>query len=326
MNLCPWCNKRIKPIKNIAYSRSCLANIRYNKLIISDETIIRFFDNKDEILRNTILQNEFPEKIRQRIKDIYIDISSKTDDIQYYVNLTFLYFSILKKKYSYLYDGFIDCIRPEPNRYVKENFKKDLKKNNLKLYLKYYSHSCLNCYKDIDSENIFCSHTCYHEASRTGIYDASNSEETKRKISKIMKDKISNGTFTPNITNSWAKSRCYVDYIPFRSSWEACFYLQTGYDYEQIRIPYIGLDGNSHSYIIDFHNEHKKELIEIKPIWNQRDATVIVKYKAAQKWCKVNGYALRFVDERDLFKNKELILSQLHRCDKRAKELILKYI
>lgn len=40
-----------------------------------------------------------------------------------------------------------------------------------------------------------------------------------------MKTNILNGTFTPNVTNSWAKSRCYIDTIPFRSSWEVLFYV-----------------------------------------------------------------------------------------------------
>ena len=77
------------------------------------------------------------------------------------------------------------------------------------------------------------------------------------KNSKLMKEKIRNGEFIPNITNSWSKSKCDLyfkqngEYISMktRSTWEAYFQLYNkDFLYEKIVIPYI-YDGILHNYI-----------------------------------------------------------------------------
>lgn len=154
------------------------------------------------------------------------------------------------------------------------------------------------------------------------------SDESKLKQSIAIKRKIADGTFTPCVTNSWARSRCYIDNIPFRSSWEAMFYLVTKLPFEKIRIPYIGIDSKQHSYIIDFHDEKNKILYEIKPNSNKTDELVILKEKAALNWCALNNWGFRFIDEDYLYKHMNIIKKELKICnsDKRTNILINNYI
>jgi len=137
------------------------------------------------------------------------------------------------------------------------------------------------------------------------------SYERKQKQSNTMKNKIAKGEFTPCVTNSWAKSRCYIDDIPFRSSWEAMFYLITELPYEKIRIPYIGLDNKKHSYIIDFHDEENKILYEIKPNSLIKDEKVKIKEGAAKEWCKENEWTFEFISEKYLFKKISIIKEKI---------------
>ena len=168
----------------------------------------------------------------------------------------------------------------------------------------------------------------------TGLLNSINlkgrqaSAESKLNQSITIKRKILEGSFTPCVTNSWARSRCYIDNIPFRSSWEAMFYLTSKLPFEKIRIPYISIDSKQHSYIIDFHDEKNKILYEIKPNGNKIDEIVILKEKAALNWCLLNGWSYVFIDEDYLNTNIEIIERELKICnaDERTNELINKYI
>ena len=154
------------------------------------------------------------------------------------------------------------------------------------------------------------------------------SAESKLNKSITMKGKILEGSFTPCVTNSWARSRCYIDDIPFRSSWEAMFYLISKLPFEKIRIPYIGTDCKPHSYIIDFHDAKNKILYEIKPNSCKTDETVLLKENAALNWCSLNGWEYIFIDEEYLNNNIDIIKNELNICtsDKRTNELINRYI
>lgn len=94
--------------------------------------------------------------------------------------------------------------------------------------------------------------------------------KSSAKQSKILKEKIKNGTFSPNITNSWthweAKVLLNGEIHKFRSSWEASFYVSNrNLKYEVIRIPYVDCSNKTRTYIGDFYDEEKNTLYEIKP-------------------------------------------------------------
>jgi hypothetical protein len=119
-------------------------------------------------------------------------------------------------------------------------------------------------------------------------------DKTREKISNTIKRKILEGTFTPNITNSWANSKIKLrvencDYS-FRSAWEAIFWLINPHlKYELIRVPYMH-NNQQHTYIVDFVDTETKSLYEIKPD-NNRDVEIVkIKEKAAIEWCSANGY------------------------------------
>jgi hypothetical protein len=123
------------------------------------------------------------------------------------------------------------------------------------------------------------------------------SEEQKvirnNKLSIKIKDKILSGEFTPCVTNSWAKSRTYINDIPFRSTWEAYFYLlNSDLNYEYTRIQYI-FDNKNKIYITDFTDSINNIIYEIKP--DSEIATDInqAKFEAINRWCIENNY--RFV-------------------------------
>jgi len=94
-------------------------------------------------------------------------------------------------------------------------------------------------------------------------------ERSRVRNSKIMKDKIRNGEFTPRITNTWthwtATAIVNGKSHKFRSSWEACFWICNQHlSYETLRIPYEK-NGEQHTYIADFHDIITNTLYEIKP-------------------------------------------------------------
>lgn len=121
------------------------------------------------------------------------------------------------------------------------------------------------------------------------------------KNSIIMKSKIKNGEFTPNITNSWNRGTSYLildnKKNKYRSSWEAFFHLCNNHlEYEKLRIEYK-LDGNIHSYIVDFIDHKNRKLYEIKP-YSQLDRKIVkVKEDYCLKWCEKNNYELVFITE-----------------------------
>lgn len=94
-------------------------------------------------------------------------------------------------------------------------------------------------------------------------------ERSRAHNSKIMKDKIRNGEFTPCITNTWthwtATATVNGKLHKFRSSWEACFWICNQHlSYETLRIQYEK-NGKRYTYIADFYDTGTNTLYEIKP-------------------------------------------------------------
>lgn len=206
----------------------------------------------------------------------------------------------------------------------------------------YYSQcyiQCLNCGIDVKTSDIpivknnnskeYCSHACYHSFISTKVGRDKygfDSESARKKRSDEMKTKISNGTFTPNVTNSWCRSKIQINIDgvekSYRSSWEAVFgIINKTFLYESKRIKYV-LYGESHSYIIDFEDTDNKILFEIKPDSLIGDYKVSVKREAAIKWCSENNYVYKTISN-DWFINELAKPTSITLLSKYDKDLVL---
>ena len=131
-------------------------------------------------------------------------------------------------------------------------------------------------------------------------------EHIREERSYNMKQKILKGEFTPKVTNSWTRWDVSINGKKFRSSFEALFYeykvnfLGENYNYEKHRIPYRDCDGKDRIYIVDFSNDEKKELIEVKPYSLKSEKNNLLKKEAAEKWANENGYEYFIVTEIDV--------------------------
>ena len=131
------------------------------------------------------------------------------------------------------------------------------------------------------------------------------------KISKKLKDKIRKGEFVPNITNSWANSRCDLEFyrndecvkMKTRSTWDAYFQLfNKNLLYEKVIIPYKheGIDRN---YIVDFVDFDNKILYEIKPDATYTCSKNQSKFKYAKIWSKKYGFRYKIITNKWFKKN-----------------------
>jgi len=159
-------------------------------------------------------------------------------------------------------------------------------------------------YKFISERQVGINNTCHRMTEETF-----NSMCIKNSIK--MKLNIKEGKFIPNITNSWAKSRCEISFIrdgkmvnmKTRSTWEAYFQLSnTNLVYEKIVIPYLYKD-IEYNYIVDFVDYENKVLYEIKPLSNRDNEIVKVKTKYGRRWCKLNGYKYILITDKWFIKN-----------------------
>lgn len=137
---------------------------------------------------------------------------------------------------------------------------------------------------------------------KNGMFGTTLSDERKKFNSEWMKENISKGKFTPNVTNSWANSKTFLQIdgckYYFRSSWEAIFWLKNkNYEYEKIRIPYKNVDGKKKNYIVDFVDETEKKLYEIKPSSEKNKKQNMLKTEAAKQWSKIHGYEYQIISE-----------------------------
>jgi hypothetical protein len=136
---------------------------------------------------------------------------------------------------------------------------------------------------------------------RTGsgnpMYGKPVSEETRRKQSKVMKDNIIEGRFTPNVHNSRTTTRVVYNGQKYRSSWEAAFQsVNPEYEYETIRIPYK-LDDLDKVYIVDFVCHKNKIVVEIKPDCHVNRKIEQAKLSALAQWSLDNNYTMQVLGE-----------------------------
>lgn len=94
----------------------------------------------------------------------------------------------------------------------------------------------------------------------------------------------------------------------FHSRWEAIFQLEhPDYEYEKLRLPYTNDSNKSCVYIVDFICHSRKEIVEIKPIWQMNTPNVIIKCNTAKEWANSNGYTFTVIND-SYFKDKVLDL------------------
>jgi len=174
-------------------------------------------------------------------------------------------------------------------------------------------------YKSISKRQMGKNNTCHRmtEESFKSMCD---------KNSKKMKKNIREGRFIPNVTNSWANSKCEVQLqrgdevvkIKTRSSWEAYFQLfNTNLLYEKLIIPYQYL-GDEFNYIVDFVDLKDRILYEIKPLSNKDNDKVKSKIYYAKKWCKLNGYKFILITDKWFKKNYNPELLKGQPCEKKV--------
>ena len=83
------------------------------------------------------------------------------------------------------------------------------------------------------------------------------------------------------------------------------FTLGTTMLYEEHRIRY-GRDGKR-TYVVDFSLPDRKQMIEIKPSSRAMNRNNLAKRRAAQKWCRENGWEYFVVTEKEIYVTTHLI-------------------
>jgi hypothetical protein len=128
-----------------------------------------------------------------------------------------------------------------------------------------------------------------------GMYGKSLTVEEKAHKSKVMKQKILDGEFTPNANNRRSRLRDEYRGRKYRSSWEALYqYFNQNAEYEKLRIRYE-INGEYHIYIVDFINEYSRVVTEIKPTELCCGREFDAKMAALDQWCSENKYTKEVV-------------------------------
>lgn len=156
----------------------------------------------------------------------------------------------------------------------------------------------------------YCSKECKHKQRKLRQIGENNTchKITKEKRldmnkrqSENVKNKIKNGTFKPNITNSWAGSKVSLNidgkHISYRSSWDAFFHLCNQHlEYEKLIIQYKYKDC-WHNYITDFVDHKNKIFYEIKPESNLHIEKNRTKFQYAVIWAKEHNYEFKIISD-----------------------------
>jgi very-short-patch-repair endonuclease len=189
----------------------------------------------------------------------------------------------------------------------------------------------------------FCSKKCNYESiskRQAGENNASHrmTEETFKnmckKNSEKMKKNIKDGKFIPNITNSWANSKCDILFfrngevmnLKTRSTWEAYFQIYNPHLlYEKLIIPYK-FNREEHNYIVDFVDYNNRIIYEIKPDSTSRNKKNLAKERYARKWCKSNGFKYIMIKNKWFKKNYNVSLVIGQPCEEKLIKNLKQFI
>ncbi len=129
-----------------------------------------------------------------------------------------------------------------------------------------------------------------------------NIRKNANRNSKLMREKIALGNYTPPITNSFTHWDAKIllnsgEIKKFRSSWEACFYFCNQHLlFEKLRIPYFDCQKQvERTYIADFFDNVNNILYELKPKsqWLQSNA----KLQQIISYCLKNNIKFIWLNE-----------------------------
>ena len=164
-----------------------------------------------------------------------------------------------------------------------------------------------------------------NSGKNNGMYGKKMNEEQRKKHSQLMRNKILDGSFTPNTNNRNTHWESSLDEIKYRSSWEALYkFFNPNSIYEKLRIKYSYNDEEK-IYIVDFVDEINKLAIEIKPKNILKDEKSKIKIEFLREWCKENDYEIIIVDEDWLIKNINFNEVEYNRFDIKTQEKIKKF-
>lgn len=131
------------------------------------------------------------------------------------------------------------------------------------------------------------------------MYGKSHTQEVKDNQSRLVKEKILSGEFTPCVKNSRTHWTAEHNGKKYRSTWEMNFHkIYPEFEYETIRIPYT-YGNKQYVYIVDFVDMTNKVLYEIKPSSLVEVQKNVAKHDAAIEWCTLNGYTYKIITEID---------------------------
>jgi hypothetical protein len=129
----------------------------------------------------------------------------------------------------------------------------------------------------------------FHESEK----GAAAREKSRIHNSALVKERILNGTFTPNSNNRNTHWNTIYNGKLYRSSWEAIYQYHFPDDlHEKLRIEYQ-YSGKTYIYIVDFINYNTNIVTEVKPIEMCSNEKFTAKYSALVDWCSKNGFTPR---------------------------------
>jgi len=135
------------------------------------------------------------------------------------------------------------------------------------------------------------------KGSGNPMYGVSMSDDDKLKKSKMMKQKILDGNFTPNSNNRNTHWESTYNNKKYRSSWEALYQsIFPDDEFEKLRIKYI-FEGKEYVYIVDFVNHNTKTATEVKPLELCENIKTKTKLAALKEWCLNREYKFILADK-----------------------------
>lgn len=170
---------------------------------------------------------------------------------------------------------------------------------------------CLECNKPIflsknplyKETKKFCCKEHYWEYKRKNPSLYEYSEETRKKHSTTITNKILEGKFTPsrNHYTNWGA----IDSLSnkkYRSRWELIFHkTNPNLEYESKRLKYFDSEKNkTRTYIVDFYNPKTNDLYEIKPSCELNSQNVLDKRKSLIEFCENNNSKYFVITEDDI--------------------------
>jgi hypothetical protein len=321
---CGVCNINLIRVRNVKYEtypvhicgkEYCKRN--KDRQFLRETHIIENFDPYNTSYLNILtfkLMSEYKNETRVR-RILYKNLLIKgIEDVQTTLNKCPTLGWFFRKDFSeedfiLLRDG--KFYIPKNYKYKNSFIKKMYKDKLFEFVKKYYPENirkCMICgkefiykkiFSDYNSSEITCSLKCYYKNFKYYM-----TKERRKKHSNTMKRKILNGEFTPNVFNSNTSKTIELstknEILKFRSSWEIIFYVM--YDnpsellYEKLRLEYMTEKGKR-IYIVDFMNQTKKIIYEIKPSCHFKNNISILKKTILEKWCNENDYDYAYIDE-----------------------------